>query len=121
MFRRRILYIQVFPDHFAGRVLNEDLRARKDCHALDNRRGEIQDFTRIRETLKSLVKDLAPGFSLRKPTALMHFIPEHYQPTQRELELFKKTAERCGISFCWISKWETPHTDSELTNVFRAL
>ena len=121
MFRRRILYIQVFPDHFAGRVLNEDRGVRRDCHALDNRRGELKDFTRVRKALKSLVQDLAPDFSLRKPTALMHFIPDHYHPSQKELELFKKTAERAGISFCWLSKWETPHTDSELRNVFGAL
>ena len=121
MFRRRILYIQVFPDHFAGRVVNEDRRVRRDCHALDNRRAELEDFTRVRETLKSLVKELTPSFSLRKPTALMHFIPDHYRPSQKELELFKKTAERAGISFCWLSKWETPHTDRELTNVFSAL
>ena len=121
MFRRRILYIQVFPDHFAGRVVNEDRRVRRDCHALDNRRAELEDFTRVRETLKSLVKELSPGFSVRKQTALMHFIQDHYQPSQKELELFKKTAERAGISFCWLSKWETPHTDRELTNVFSAL
>ena len=119
--RRPILYIQVYPDHFAGRVLGGDHRVRKDCHSLDNRRSEIKDFSKIRQVLKSLVKDLSPGFSLRKPTALMHFIPEHYVPTQSELETFKKTAEKAGISFCWISKWETPHTDRELTNVFRAL
>ena len=121
VFRRRIIYIQVFPDHFAARVVNEELRARRDCHALDNRRGELKDFSRIRQTLKALVKELTPGFSLRRPTALMHFVPDHYKPSQKELELFKKTAERSGISFCWISKWETPHTDRELENVFRAL
>ena len=121
MFRKRILYIQVFPDHFAGRALNGDLRVRRDCYSLDDRRGEIDDFTRIRETLKSLVKELTPGFSLRKPWALMHFRPEVYQPTQKEMALFKESAERSGISFCFFSKWETPHTDSELTDVFGAL
>jgi hypothetical protein len=119
--RKRILYIHVYPDHFFGRVVGEDKRARRDCHALDNRRGELKDFTRIRETLRSLVKELTPGFSLRKPTALMHFIPEHYKPSQRELQLFKRTAERSGISFCWMSKWETQHTDRELKNVAGAL
>ena len=120
MFRKRILYIQVFPDHFMGRVVGEDRRARRDCHALDNSRGD-PDFSRIRATLTHLVKELAPGFSLRKPVALMHFIPEHYQPTQNQLEMFKRTAERSGISFCWLSKWETANTDKELSNVFRAL
>ena len=120
MFRRRILYIQVFPDHFLGRVVGEDKRARRDCHALDNSRGD-PDFSQIRGTLSALVKELAPGFSLRKPTALMHFIPEHYQPTQRQLELFKSTTERSGISLCWLSKSETANTDQELANVFRAL
>ena len=120
MFRKPILYIQVFPDHFIGRVVGEDKRARRDCHALDNARGD-PDFARVSETLRSLVKELAPGFSLRKPTALIHFIPEYYQPAQRQLELFKSTAERSGISFCWLSKWETANTDRELANVFRAL
>ena len=82
MFRRSVLYIQVFPDHFAARVVGEDKRVRRDCHALDNARGD-PDFSKVRETLRSLVKDLVPGFSLRKPTALLHFIPAHYQPTQR--------------------------------------
>ena len=120
MLRKRIFYIQVFPDHFAGRVVGEDRWVRRDCHALDNTRGD-PDFSRIREVLRSLVKELAPGFSPRKPTALLHFIPEHYQPTQRQLELFKSTAEQAGISSCWLSKWEKPNTDRELTNVFRAL
>ena len=71
--------------------------------------------------MRSLVKELAPGFSFRKPVALMHFIPEYYQPTQHQLEQFKRTAERSGVSFCWLSKWETANTDGELANVFRAL
>ena len=112
--------MQLFSDHFIGRVVGEDKSARRDCHALENSRGD-PDFSRIRETLSSLVKELALGFSLRKPAALMHFLPEHYQPTQRQLELFKSTAERSGISFCWLSKWETANTDKELANVFRAL
>ena len=120
MFRKRILYIQVFHDHLMGRVVGEDRRVRRDCHALDNTRGD-PDFSRIREALRSLVEELAPGFSLRRPKALLHFIPEHYQPTQHQLELFKSTAERSGISQCWLSKWETPNTDRELANVFRAL
>ncbi len=103
-----------------GRVVGEDKRARRDCHALDNSRGD-PDFARVRETLKCLVKDLAPGFSLRKPVALMHFIPDHYQPTQHQLEQFKRAAERSGVSFCWLSKWETANTDSELESVFRVL
>ncbi len=51
----------------------------------------------------------------------MHFVPEHYVPTQTELELFKKTAERAGVSFCWMSKWETPHRNRELELVWSAL
>lgn len=51
----------------------------------------------------------------------MHFIPEHYVPTPHEVKSFKRAAERAGVSFCWISRWETPHTDEELTNVFRML
>jgi hypothetical protein len=94
---------------------------RRDCHALDNRRGPVEDFSRIRLLLKEMVRELAPGFSLRRPTALMHFIPEHYTPSQEELEQFKRTAERAGVSFCWMSKWETPHTDKELTDFFGAL
>lgn len=120
MFRRRILYIQVFLDHFMGRVVDGDKRVRRDCRSLGNSRGD-PDFSKVRETLISLIKELAPGFSLRRPVALMHFIPEHYQPTQRQLEMFKKTAERSGVSFCWLSKWETANTDRELANVFRAL
>jgi nitroreductase len=118
---KRILYIQVYPDHLFGRVVGEDKRARRDCLALDNRRAELKDFTRIRRALRSLIKELTPGFSLRKPTALMHFLPEHYQPTRKELEQFKLAAERSGISFCWMSQWETPHTDSELQSVAGAL
>ena len=121
LFRRPFIYIQVYPDHFNARVVGEGRTIRRDCHALDNRRAELQDFSRIKEVLRSMVKELTPGFSLRRPVGLMHFIPEHYVPTQRELETFKKTAERAGISFCWMSKWETPHTDRELLNVRRAL
>ena len=120
MLRKRILYIQVFPDHFMGRVVGEDRRARRDCHALDNSRGD-PDFSRVREALTSLVKELAPGFSFRRPTALLHFNPEHYQPTEAQLDLFMRTAERSGISFCWLSKWEVANSDQELANVFRAL
>jgi hypothetical protein len=120
-FRRHFIYLQVFPDHFTGRALGEKRTIRRDCHSLDNRRGEIKDFSRIRDTLRSMFNELSPGMSLRRPVALMHFVPKHYTPTQKELELFKKTAERAGVSFCWLSKWESPHTDAELELVWRAL
>jgi len=116
-FHRPLIYIQVHPDHFTARVVGEGRTIRRDCHALDNRRGELKDLSRVRATLRSIVKELAPGFSLRRPVGLMHFVPEHYVPTQSELERFKKTAERAGFSFCWLSKWETPHTDRELKEV----
>lgn len=121
MLRQRILYIRVYQNHFLGRVVGADRRVRRDCRALDNRRHELKDFSRIREVLQSLVKELAPGFSLRRPMALLHFIPTHYQPSQKELASFKQTAERCGISFCWLSKWATPNTARELANAFRLL
>jgi hypothetical protein len=120
-FRRHFIYIQVFPDHFTGRVLGDKRSIRRTCHSLDNRRKEIKDFSRIRDTLKSMFKELTPGFSLRRPVALMHFVPERYVPTRRELELFKKTAERAGVSFCWLSKWESPHTDRELALLWSVL
>ena len=82
---------------------------------------EIKDFTRIRETLREMYKELIPSFSLRRPVALMHFIPASYVPRQAELEGFKKTAESAGVSFCWLSKWESPHTERELELVWRAL
>jgi hypothetical protein len=118
---RPIIYIQVYPDHLMARALGGERSIRRDCHALDNRRGPVKDFSPIRLLLKEMVRELAPGFSLRRPTALMHFIPEHYTPSQEELEQFKRTAERAGVSFCWMSKWETPHTDKELTDFFGAL
>jgi hypothetical protein len=121
LFHRPVIYIQVYPDHFLARTVGEERTIRRDCHSLDNRRGELEDFTRIREVLRGMFEELKPGFSLRRPVALMHFIPEHYVPTQRELETLKRTAERAGVSFCWISKWETPHTDRELIDVFRML
>jgi hypothetical protein len=117
-FRRDFIYVQVFPDHFTGRVLGDKRTIRRACHALDNRRAQIEDFSRIRDTLRSMFKDLSPGFSLRRPVALMHFVPSHYVPTQAELVGFKRTAERAGVSFCWLSKWETPHTDRELESVW---
>lgn len=121
LLRRDFIYIQVFHDHFTGRVLGEKRTIRRACHSLDNRTAEIQDFSRIRETLKSMYKELSPGFSLRRPVALMHFVPSQYVPTQKELELFKKTAERAGVSFCWLTKWESPHTDGELELVWKML
>ena len=78
----------------------------------------VKDFAKIRPILRSIFKELAPGLTLLRPWALLHFIPRHYDPSQDELKGFKKTAERSGVGFCWISKWETPHTDQELTNVF---
>ena len=68
-----------------------------------------------------MVKELTPEFSFRRPVALMHFVPEHYVPTQAELTGFKRAAERAGVSFCYLSKWETPHTDQELKVVQDAL
>lgn len=121
MFRRPMLYIQVFPDHFAARVVGEDRKVRKDCHALDNRCSELSDFERPRQALKEIVRELTPGIRFRKPMALMHFIPQHYTPTQREVAAFKKTAESAGVSFCWISKWKTPHTNAELKSLVDAL
>lgn len=113
-FRRDFIYIQVFPDHFTGRVIGEKRTIRRACHSLDNRRAGIKEFSGIRDTLRSMYKELSPGFSFRRPVALMHFVPSHYVPTQTELEAFKKAAERAGVSFCWMSKWEAPHSDLEL-------
>ncbi len=120
MFRRQSLYIQVFVDHFNARVVGEDIRKQSACHALDNSSAD-PDFSRVGEALKALVNDLRPHFSLRRPVAVLHFIPAHYRPTDHQLKLFKSTAERSGISFCWLSKWPTPHTDTELANVLRTL
>lgn len=121
IFRRRFLYIQVLPDHLKGRAFGEKRTIRRSCHSLDNRRREIRDFSRIRSALKDMFNELAPGFSFRRPVALMHFVPHQYVPTQREIEHFKATAERAGVSFCWISKWETAHTDRELDLIRRGL
>lgn len=120
-FHRRFIYIQVHPDHFIARVAGEGRSIRRDCLALDNRRGELKDFSRIRASLRSIVKELAPGFSLRRPIGLMHFVPQHYVPTDSELATFKQAAERAGVSFCWLSTWETAHTDSELQALRREL
>jgi hypothetical protein len=121
LFRSPLIYVQVFPSLFMARIVGESKTIRRDCHALNNRQHELKDFSRIRSTLRDIFKELAPGFSLRRPKALMHFIPEHYTPTQSELAHFKSTAERAGVSFCWMSKWETAHTDKELTDVFGTL
>ena len=121
LFSRPLIYIKVFPDHFEARVVGEGRTIRRDCHALDNRRAELKDFSRIREVLRGIVSELAPGFRFRRPVGLMHFLPDQYVPTQSELETFKKTAERAGVSFCWLSKWETPHTDRELQSIRGAL
>ena len=120
LFNRPLIYVQVLPDHFKARVVGGERTVRRDCHALDNRSRPIADFDKVRVVLRDIFKELAPGFSLRKPWALLHFVPELYVPTQAELKCFKKTAERSGVSFCWISKWETPHTDKELLSVFSA-
>lgn len=121
LFHRPIIYARVYQDHFLARGVGESRTIRRDCHSLENRQGELKDFTRIRETLRELFRELAPDFSLRKPVGLMHFIPEHYVPTPHEVKSFKRAAERAGVFFCWISRWETPHTDEERTNVFRML
>lgn len=121
LFSRPLVYIQVHHNHFIGRVVGKSRVVRRDCGQLDNRRGELRDFSRIREVLRSLVKELVPGFSLRRPVGLMHFVPEYYVPRQSELEQFKSTAEKAGLSFCFLSKWETPHTDLELKVVQDAL
>lgn len=121
LFRRHFIYIQVLPDHFTGRVLGDKRTIRRACPSLDNRRDEIKDFSHIRHTLKAIFKELSPGFSLRRPVALMHFVPSHYVPTQVEVVNFKKSAERAGVSFCCISKWEAPHTDRELELIWTRL
>lgn len=120
LLERKILYIQVHQDHFLARVSGGDRTIMRRCHALGNRRHPVTDFEKIRHCLKGLVKELVPGPSLRKPWALLHFIPADYAVTQPELVGFKAVAERSGIGFCFLSKWETPHTDQELAQIFSA-
>ena len=55
------------PGPFSGRVVGEGRTVRRDCHALDNRLAELKDFSRIRDTLRAMVKELVPGFSLSDP------------------------------------------------------
>ena len=121
IFRRRLIYVQVHQDHFIARVIGVGPTIRRQCYALNNKNRPIGNFDQIRLSLKSIFKELAPGFSLRRPQALLHFIPDQYAVTQSELKGFKKAAERAGVSMCWMSKWATPHTDQELLSVFKAL
>ena len=118
-FTRRILYIQAHQDHFLARVLGGERTIRRQCHALGNEQHPVTDFGKIRDCLKPLIKELAPGFSLLRPWALLHFIPDLYPVTQPELAGFKKAAERSGVGFCFLSKWATPHTDKELIPLFQ--
>ena len=117
--KRKILYIQVHQDHFVARVVGGDRTIRRQCHALGNEQHPVTDFGKIRACLRPLIKELAPGFSLLRPWALLHFIPDQYAVTQPELAGFKMAAERSGVGFCFLSKWETPHTDQELIPLFQ--
>ena len=116
---RKILYIQVHQDHFLARVVGDDRTIRRQCLALGNGQNPVTDFGKIRACLRPLVKEITPGFSLLRPWALLHFIPDQYAVTQPELAEFKAAAERSGVGFCFLSTWETPHTDQELAPLFR--
>ena len=116
--KRKIIYIQAHQDHFLARVVGGDRTIRRQCHALDNTQSPITDFEKVRTCLQPLIKELVPGFSLLRPWALLHFIPNQYAVTQPEMVEFKKAAERSGVGFCFLSKWETPHTDKELIPLF---
>ena len=116
---RPIIYVQVHQDHFLARVVGDDRTIRRQCHALRNTDRPLSDFDKVRSCLESLFKELRPRFSLLKPWALLHFVPEHYAVTQPELAGFKTAAERAGVGACFLSKWETPHTDVELLPLFQ--
>jgi hypothetical protein len=118
-FSRRIIYVQVHQDHFLARIVGGDKTIRRQCYALGNKKRPVSDFDKIRSCLKLLFKELSPGFSILKPWALLHFVPNCYTVSQPELAGFKRAAERAGVGFCYLSKWETPHTDKELLPLFQ--
>ena len=91
-FSRRIIYVQVHQDHFLARIVGSDTTIRRQCHALGNVSRPVSDFGKINSCLKPLFKELSPGFSLLKPWALVHFMPEHYTISQPELAGFKRAA-----------------------------
>ncbi|WP_182068540.1 hypothetical protein ACS0OX_18260 [Stenotrophomonas pavanii] len=119
MFRRQLFYVQVHQDHFIARLVGGDRTIRRQCHALGNRAGPVRDFSTIRPKLKELFSELASGFSLLKPWALLHFDPVEYPITKEELAGFQTVAMRSGVSFCFLSTWEQRHEDRDLLEMFK--
>ncbi|WP_312320451.1 hypothetical protein [Stenotrophomonas sp.] len=118
IFRRQLIYVRVYQDHFIARAVGGDRSIRRQCHALGNRRGPIKDFSTIRDQLKAIVAELKSGFSLLRPWVLLHFDPVEYPISKEELAAFQKVAMRCGVNFCWLSTWEHRHEDKDLLNIF---
>jgi hypothetical protein len=119
IFRRQLIYVQVHQDHFIARLVGGDRTIRRQCHALGNRAGPIEDFSAIRPELKAIFSELMPGFSFQKPWGLLHFDPVDYPIAKEELAGFQKAAMQSGVSFCFLSTWEQRHEDKDLLEMFK--
>ena len=119
IFRRQLIYVQVHQDHFIARLVGGDRTIRRQCHALGNHAGPINDFSTLQPQLKAIFSELLPGFSLVKPWGILHFDPAEYPVTKEELAGFQKAAMRSGVSFCFLSTWEQRHEDKDLLEMFK--
>lgn len=117
IFRRRIVYIQVYRDHLLARLAGGST-IRRQRPALNNTAQPITDFRGVGVCLRRIIGELAPGWFRLRPDVLVHFLPEHYPVSQPELTGFLTAAQRAGGGFCALSKWPTAHTDRELAQIF---
>lgn len=114
-----IVYIQVFKDHLLARKVGGAATVLRACPAL-GRRSFTSDRSEIRRCLRDLRKTLAPGYSFRRPSVLLHFLPEHYPATVDEQGQLSKIAYAAGFGDAIRSVSDSVHTDEEILGYFRS-
>jgi hypothetical protein len=101
MLQRPVVYVQLHEGCFAARRAGDSRATRRDCPGLSHPRTLAADFDQIKETLSLLFKELLPRTRIRRPHALLHFVPRvEGGYTTVELRGFKQAAAAVGVSFC---------------------
>lgn len=121
MFRRKVIYVQVYSGYFIVRLMGEDRSIRKECAALAHPRTLAGDFNQIQAVLASAFREVwSLQMSVFKPHALIHLVPKvEGGYTNIELRAFKDAAEGAGAKMGWMCTDKYgPLTDQQLSEVF---
>jgi len=124
MFRRQVIYVQVYVGYFLARVAGESRTIRRDCAGLIHPRTLFGDYNTIQAAMNDILKEFRTLQTyILKPHVLVHAIPKFeggYTPI--ELRAFREVALVAGAGIPWLlDDRQGPLDDQQLSEIFGTL